>query len=573
MKETLSGPGPIIPGAVPPAGPSTLDRGLDMAQYPRLLWRRRGIIALCATIVFCAAVLGLIFVPPLYESSAKLSIEDRHLLSRDLEQVIGGWNAPNQSYKRDEERLAKINGRIRSRPFLEQIVRTLKITEDPQLRQAALKAHEKKPGLSVDEAVVRAAVARISPNIYIQSQGPGLFLITVSDYTPENAQMLARWISESYITVTMQKEMEQIQTLRQFGADQEAVYEKQLAASEEALRRYQGSMIGQSLNSGSVDTGNLGTAESAYRRMSGEASAAETRARLQAREAAGTGLSVTDARLTTDPGLRETAGQLGTALDRMALDPASAGDPQNAAASRSSVASLRAELYREVEARTREIYPAAPPEQVRVVASAVFARFDADCQAQVVARLKGSIDAYKARAQNTPGNNLTQTRLQAEVDKNRKLLESFRAQMTSSDISQAMESTNLGLRMEILDPAQTPSDPVSPDRNKILVMALLIGPLLGIGLALMLELTDPTLRSLEDIHRVAPETVLGTLPLIHPTRPTDVPFLRRHWLPITVGGLLILTVVTYKTRAVLFPSTAPGAHAMRFVSPDGDSPR
>jgi hypothetical protein len=72
---------------------------------------------------------------------------------------------------------------------------------------------------------------------------------------------------------------------------------------------------------------------------------------------------------------------------------------------------------------------------------------------------------------------------------------------------------------------------------------------------------------------VAPETVLGTLPLIHPTRPTDVPYLRRHWLPITVGGLLILTVVTYKARAVLFPSTAPGAHAMRFVSPDGDSPR
>lgn len=573
MKETLHGPGPIIPGAVPPAGASTLDRGLDLSQYPRLLWRRRGIIALCATIVFCAALFGLIFVPPEYESAAKLSIEDRRLLSREVEQFLGGWNTPNQSFKRDEERLAKINGRIRSRPFLEQIVRTLKITEDPQLRQSALKAHEKNPGLSVDEAVVREAVARIQPNIFIQSQGPGLFLITVRDYTPENAQLLARWISESYIDITMQKEMEQIQTLRQFGADQLAVYEKQLAASEEALRRYQGSMIGQSLNAGTVDAGNLGTAELAYRRMSSEAAAAETRARLQTREAQSTGLSVTDPRLLTDSGLRETAAQLGTALDRMALDPGSASDPTGAASTRNGVASLRAELYREVEARTREIYPAAPPEQARLVAAAVFARFDADSQAQVVARLKGSIDSYKARAQSTPGNNLTLTRLQDEVDKNRKLLESFRAQMTSSDISQAMESTNLGLRMEILDPAQTPSYPVSPDKNKILVMALLIGPLLGIGLAMVLELTDPTLRSLEDIHRVAPETVLGTLPLIHPVKTSNVPFLRRHWLPLTVGALLVLTIGAYKTRASLFPSTAPGARAMRLVSPDGDATR
>jgi hypothetical protein len=215
-----------------------------------------------------------------------------------------------------------------------------------------------------------------------------------------------------------------------------------------------------------VDTGNLGTAESAYRRMSGEASAAETRARLQAREAAGTGLSVTDARLTTDPGLRETAGQLGTALDRMALDPASAGDPQNAAASRSSVASLRAELYREVEARTREIYPAAPPEQVRVVASAVFARFDADCQAQVVARLKGSIDAYKARAEQCPD-----APASGPGGQNRKL-ESFRAQMTSSDISQAMESEPGPPEEFSIRPRRERS--VSPDRNKIPVMALLI---------------------------------------------------------------------------------------------------
>lgn len=556
-----------------PHGASSLDRSVDLSHYPRMLWRRRGIILLCAAIVFCAAIVALIFIPAEYEASATLSIEDRRLLSREVEGIIGGWNTPSNSYKRDEERMAKINGRIRSRPFLEQVARTLKITEDPKLRQAALAARERNPDLSVDDAIMRRVVDSIEPCIHISSSGPGLYVVTVRDYTAKNAQLLAQWISELYIDVTLQKEMEQIRQMRSFSGDQLRIYEQQLANSEEALRRHQGSVIGQRLSTGAVDGGNVAAAEATYRRVADEASLAETRARVAARETTQTGNSADDPRVVTDATIRSHYDQLVSALDRISLNAVPGGDPNAATAARNAVAGIRAELYRQVESKVRELYAASPPEIQRVLSGGFFARLDADAQSEVVRRLRAAIDNYKRQAQTAPGSELTLQRLQDEVNKNRQLLESFRAQMTSSDISQAMEATNLGLRMEILDPAQLPTDPVAPERNKILLMALLIGPLLGVALALLMELTDPTLRTLDEIHRVAPETVLGTIPLIHPVASAQAGWLKRNWLPVTVGVMLLVTASVYKSRAVLFPSTAPGALALQMVAPDEESSR
>lgn len=558
---------------LPPGNGSSADASVGLSQYPRMFWRRRGVILFSAAIVFCAAVVALIFIPEEFEASTVLSIEDRRLLSREVEQVLGGWSAPSTSYKRDEERMAKINGRIRSRPFLEQVARTLKVIDDPKLRQGALKARESTPELPVEDAIMSQVVNSIGSRIRLKTTGSGLYVITVRDYSPRNAQLLAQWISELYIDVTLQKEMEQIRAVRAFGSDQLRIYEQQLRNSEEALRRYQGSLIGQRLSTGAVDGSNLTAAEAAYRRVSDESTLANTRARVAAREATQAGLTAEDSRVTTNPNVRATAEQLVSALDRISLSASPGADPTAATTARNAVASTRAELYRGVEQEVRKLYGDRPPEVQRVLSAALFARLDADAQTEVVGRLRSAIENYKRQAQTAPGSELTVQRLQDEVDKNRQLLESFRAQMTSSDISQAAESTKLGLRMEILDPAQLPTYPVAPERNKILLMALLIGPLLGIGVALLMELTDPTLRSLDDIRRVAPEVILGTIPLIDAKPSEQAGWFRRNWLPVAVTSLLLVTVTLYKSRAVLFPNTAPGALALQMTPPDEELPR
>jgi uncharacterized protein involved in exopolysaccharide biosynthesis len=122
------------------------------------------------------------------------------------------------------------------------------------------------------------------------------------------------------------------------------------------------------------------------------------------------------------------------------------------------------------------------------------------------------------------------------------VLETFRAQLVASDISQAMELTDLALRVEILSPPQVPLAPARPDQKGILLSALLMGPLLGMVIAITTELMDSTLRSLSDFQRVFDGKVLGTPPLV--SRPETRPRgRRRRWAPAALLSIILLTLL------------------------------
>jgi hypothetical protein len=129
-----------------------------------------------------------------------------------------------------------------------------------------------------------------------------------------------------------------------------------------------------------------------------------------------------------------------------------------------------------------------------------------------------------------------------------------------------METTDLGLRIDIVDPAPYPLEPSWPDSKKILLLSLLMGPMLGVGFAFLSEVLDPTLRTLADIQRVAPEPVLGTLPLIDDVVPRPTGF-RRYWIPVTLIGVVLVTTAFFVARATVLPNLGPSTTPVKAVEP------
>jgi hypothetical protein len=82
----------------------------------------------------------------------------------------------------------------------------------------------------------------------------------------------------------------------------------------------------------------------------------------------------------------------------------------------------------------------------------------------------------------------------------------------------------------VLDPANLPNRPFSPNRRLILAGALL-GPLCALLLAWWLEFQDLTLRSEEEVTRTLSLPVLGTFPVIRPD-----PTLRRPGPPAAAAA-------------------------------------
>lgn len=546
-----------------------LNTTIDPRQYLRMVWRRKGVILLCAITVFCTALIGLEFVPEKYESQATLMIEDRQRLTRELENVMGGMGQTGGGRRADEKRMDELVGRIKSRPFLERVARLLRMPEDPQIQEIAREALEERPGVSIDEMATRMVVSRLRSKISFAQAGTGIYRVIVEDSDPEHAQLLAEWISEIFMDVSAQSALEELKTAHEFGAEQLKIYEEQLRRSERALEQYRQSMIEQDLAKSVVNGGNVALAEALYNRVLDETELVRLRVLPFSRNLTETPLDSERSTMLNEPRIQNQARGLATALkeeitNRLLGAGRQVGDwpPQG------SYVTLRRGLFQLIERTVEERYADALPESRDVLGRFVFTTLDHEAHADASEFLGQAISDFKREAQSEPRGEMELARLESQVSTNRELLRSFQAQLVASDVSQAVEMTNLGLRIEVLEPPQVPLTPSSPNRSKILLAAFAMGPLLGVGIAFITELMDPTLRTLSDFRRAFGGPVLGTTPLISPRLQPKPGRLRRLWLPAALTGVILITILFFVTRDSLLENITAVEKSIQVVDPE-----
>jgi uncharacterized protein involved in exopolysaccharide biosynthesis len=544
-----------------------MDRTIDLKHYGRLLWRRRGVILLCAVATLCATLIVLAFVPSQYESEVTLMIEDNRLVSDELQKLMGGIMRPPTAYGAEEERMAKLVSRIRSRPFLERVIRMLKMDEDPIIRARAADECRKRPGVTVDEMAIRILVENLQSRISFARSGPGVYRVIVAELSPENAQLLATWITELFVDVSSQDALERIRTAHEFGKEQLKIYEEQLQRSEDALERQKQSTITRTMQPRFVRYENLAIAEGLNRRVSDEASLARVRLKPYSAALAVHGFGSDQPALLADPEMGDMKASLTEALqnemkDRLAGTPTEVGDwpPPG------SYSTLRQGLLRQIETVTARHYPAAPPGALDALSRYAFAKIDLDAQLRASETLNNAIAACRQQAEATPGGEITLDRITEEVETNRRLLQSFQAQLVASDVSQAVEVTKMGLQIEIISPAPLPLKPSYPNRTKIMLAALLLGPLLGAGIAFVSEVTDPVLRSTSDFARVVPEPILGTTPLLTKLV-TRHNWFRRHWVPVALSTVVLVTGGFFIARGSLLQKLVSTSVPVHLTNP------
>ncbi|HEU5149626.1 MAG TPA: polysaccharide biosynthesis tyrosine autokinase [Iamia sp.] len=113
---------------------------------------------------------------------------------------------------------------------------------------------------------------------------------------------------------------------------------------------------------------------------------------------------------------------------------------------------------------------------------------------------------------------LTESRdaLAAEISEDRNSLQAriLTNQQEIDRVEQALSLLSSG-GSEVLTPARAPGSPVSPQPVRNAALALVIGLVLGIGLALVLEVLDDRIRRKEDLSAAAGgRSVLGLIPLV-----------------------------------------------------------
>jgi len=125
--------------------------------------------------------------------------------------------------------------------------------------------------------------------------------------------------------------------------------------------------------------------------------------------------------------------------------------------------------------------------------------------------LKNLMEDQKQNVLSTNSNKILYNALKIEVDNMRTLLAFLVNKQNETQVSARISGQRTS-NVRIVDKALVPSDPVSPNIKKNLLMALLMGLFLGVGLAFAVEFMDTSIKSPEDIEKLVNLPSLGIVP-------------------------------------------------------------
>jgi uncharacterized protein involved in exopolysaccharide biosynthesis len=526
-----------------------------------ILWRvlrYRWLLLVPVVVSLCGGIIFFLVAPPVYESHVIVALADEVAVSNSMRQLV----QPSQDTDTPRERVTLVNSKVRSRRFLEELVRRLGLNKDPDVRQKAMGQARKWGTVSTEEFAIRIACAQLDKQIRVTPMEGTYVRISGSGKTPEAARNLASLIADVLIDDSKRTSLQRVQARGEFSSDQITVYEERLRKAEDAYQGYQESTLAHGLTGNPVNDKNIGQAQGLARASQAEAD--QIRGRLES-ERKDWAANAGDTRPIPDLGNSRTA----------ALDKQLAGLEQNEAFTelgdqerakdalpgiQASIAATRQTLLAELELLAAQLPADISDESKTTAAGIVLDRIVIRSLTEKQKRIEALVNDYLRGVANSPRQDMELARLKGEVDNAREMLNTLRQEAASSRISEALETSDLGVRLSVLEPPLLPVKPTEPDPLKILGAAALLGPLMSMGIVLLGEKMAVVVRTVEQAEAELGTKVIATVPRIEGwSRPGT--YWQNNWPVYTIFIVLISTGIFFTLHATVFAPAPPSTTA------------
>jgi succinoglycan biosynthesis transport protein ExoP len=124
--------------------------------------------------------------------------------------------------------------------------------------------------------------------------------------------------------------------------------------------------------------------------------------------------------------------------------------------------------------------------------------------------LKEALDDQKAAVNQTAEKLVQYNILKREADTNKQLYDGMLQKLKEAGITAGLRSSNI----RIVDPALIPPGPSRPNKSRNVLLSMMVGLLGGIGLALLREYLDNTVKTPDDIETLAHLPSLAVVPAL-----------------------------------------------------------
>ncbi len=452
----------------------SLSSSATVVEYLEIPLRRRKLVVIPTALALVAAVVATLVLPKRYRSSTLILVE----ASRAPDAFMTKANTDQSS-----KRLNTIMQEVLSRTRLERVIQEL----DP---------YSGGPSSSM--------VEQMRSDISIDVKGNDAFNITFGHTDPRKAQAVTQRLATLFIEEGAQSREDQVEGAVEFLDTQLLDARKELETKEAGLRALKEKKMGSlpeqtqanlatlqrmQLEQQSLDL-NLRMARDrlqslekslAERRLTSTStpSSSDAPAELLQLQAELTSLR---SRYTEEhPDVRAVVARIARLERQLAQQPSS-----SAAAVDAATATTRAHL-----------------EQARIEIQQLETK-QVDLGQQVV--------GYQGRVEQAPRTEQEIASLTRDYEKLRENYQLLLTKKLEAQMAERLEKRWKGERFRILDPANLPDVPYSPNRVALLVGGLLGGLVIGIGMAVVAEFLDHSVKSVRDVEAVLPFPVLVSVP-------------------------------------------------------------
>ena len=112
-------------------------------------------------------------------------------------------------------------------------------------------------------------------------------------------------------------------------------------------------------------------------------------------------------------------------------------------------------------------------------------------------------------------------------------------------LAQGLEQDQMGERFTLIESAMLPEKPVSPNRPAIILIGLILGLGTGAGLLCLIEYSDHSVRTTEELSRVLPLPVLAGIPEIVTASQLEAVRRRRRLVQVGLVALMVCGVIVF----------------------------
>ncbi|MDT8322075.1 MAG: polysaccharide biosynthesis tyrosine autokinase, partial [Xanthomonadales bacterium] len=486
------------------------DETIDLREYWRILLKRRWVVLSVLMIIVVATLLSTVLMVPVYRSTASVQImppNSQILEYGDFTADQGGGQAGQQFYTTQYEIL-------RSRGLAEAVVRNEGVANHPELtgelRQRSLLGELKSLPATIKktlftqrvssnqnlsaqhkrELAIKSAARKLRSRIEIEPvRNSNLVNVSVKAFDPEFAAEMANAVVAEYTRSSMQRRYAAGSEARDFLEDQLTEMRISLERADQAL----------------LDFAQRNKVADLDQRIS---MATSTLNDLNQR------LSDVETELIT-------LGSYKKMIERgQATDISAVNESEEIQALRQRRAAMSTE-YASLSQRFKESYPTLVElrhqmdeisdqiaEERRLAIRAILSRHnsltsEAESLREAIEAREGGILALNQQG-------VQYNILKRDFETNRELYDGLLQRMKEIGVAAGVQENNIA----VIDSAIASGAPFKPILSRNLALALVLGLMGGVGLALVLEFFDSSVHRAEDLETLSGRPVLGLVPMV-----------------------------------------------------------